>query len=1197
MRPLRLAALFLFLPALARAQEADLRTVAEKTDFTATSTSEEVRDLASRIDRASEFASMAELGRSTEGKSLPILILSDPPVADAAAARKSGKPVVLLFANIHAGEVDAKEAVLMLARELTQPKPDPLLKELVVAIVPNYNPDGNDKMATTNRPGQVGPEKGMGRRENGQGLDLNRDFVKLEAPETRALVAWIREWNPSIVVDGHTTNGSHHRYTITHAGPKSPAGDRRLINYVDDRLLHDVGVSMEKENGWKSFAYGNFNRDHDRWFTFAPEPRYSTNYFGLIGKIGILSESYSYASYKDRILATRDFCRQILKFAASHKDEIAKLLADASSTGQVGEPVAIRSEAKARSKPALALGYVEAESNGRRVATSETRDYEVALWDDFGAKETVPRPAFYLVPGRFSKAIETLKLHGLDVGTLREEVEGNVAVDRVDDLRRSQNPYQGKSADLTTTRREESRKIPAGTAVVPATGPLGSLAVMLLEPRSEDSLTTWGFFDEGLEAGRDFPVVRLMKASASPLPLQPSKAPTETAGPSALQRPGVQRGGSGFLRWLDNTHYAQTKEGKAYKVDALTGEAEPIEGEAPAPAPGVLAVPRRPAGAPAPDGGELAEASPDGKRLAFIKQNDLYVQDAATKEVKALTKGGSDRVRHGKADWVYFEEIFNRNWKAYWWSPDSKHIAFLDIDDRNIPTHHVLIDTNEPRKVEETAYPRSGEPNPRVRFGIVAVETGKVAYADLSAYNPDDFLISDVAWWPDSSVAYFYGQNRTQTWLDFLTMAPDGATKKLFRETTGAWVESLGAIKVLKDGTFLVKSERDGYKHFYRYNPDGTLKNRVTSGNWELRGGRGGSEVVRLDEEGGWIYVTGMKETGLGTALYRAKLDGSATELITKGPGSHSDTFSPDGSLIFDEASGREVAPNAQVLKADGSVVRKVETGPEPAAADPKAPKREIVTIPTRDGFPLEAEVILPPNLDESGKTLYPVWLMTYGGPHTPTLNDAWRGNAAPAGLEGDLLKEGFIVFKVDPRSASGKGAKSAWAAFRKLGVQENEDIKDAVGWLKKRPYVDGSRVGMSGHSYGGYLTAYCLTHSDVFAAGIAGAPVTDWRDYDSIYTERFMGTPQDNPDGYKASSVVEAARDLHGKLLILHGAIDDNVSMRNTMRLVHALQQADKDFELMIYPSARHGIGGAHYQRIQRDFIKRTLGGPKSRD
>jgi dipeptidyl aminopeptidase/acylaminoacyl peptidase len=242
------------------------------------------------------------------------------------------------------------------------------------------------------------------------------------------------------------------------------------------------------------------------------------------------------------------------------------------------------------------------------------------------------------------------------------------------------------------------------------------------------------------------------------------------------------------------------------------------------------------------------------------------------------------------------------------------------------------------------------------------------------------------------------------------------------------------------------------------------------------------------------------------------------------------------------------------------------------------------------DGFVLEGQLITPPDLDPARS--YPVWVRTYGGPHAPTVADAWSAHV----WEQALAQEGYLVFRIDPRTASGKGAVSAWAAYKQLGVQELRDLGEALAWLKARPYVDASRIGISGHSYGGFLTAFALCHSTLFAAGIAGAPVTDWREYDSFYTERYMGTPQDNPAGYKASSVITAAKDLHGRLLIVHGGMDDNVSPRNTYRLVQTLQQANKDFELMLYPSSRHGVGGAHFDRLQIDFIRRTLGGPRDR-
>ncbi len=1209
-------------------QAPELQTVAERSGYKATATSAQVAELAKAIDGRSDAVSLGSLGTSHEGKALPLLLLSDPPIADAAAAKKSGKLVVLLFGNIHAGEVDAKEALLILARELSQPAPHPLLKDLIVAIVPNFNPDGNDKMAKTNRPGQVGPEDGMGRRENGQGLDLNRDFIKLDAPETRALVAWINEWDPHVVVDGHTTNGSHHRFTITHAGPKAPAGDRRVIDYANDRLLKEVGEVLQRDSGWKSFPYGNFNREHDRWSTFAPEPRYSTNYVGLRNRIGILSESYSYATYRDRVLATRDFCKAILTFAAAQKDEIKRLLNETAQGGAVGQDVAVRSEPRARSQPAVALGFVEKEEDGRRVATAETKDYTVQLWDDFVAKETVKRPEAYLVPSAFSSAIATLKRHGLPVTTLREDITLDVEAYRVDAIKRAERPYQGHTAvDLSVTARPESRMVAAGTVIVPATGPLGPLAVMLLEPRSEDGLATWNAFDEGLAVGADFPVLRLPKRPSCPLLTNARTTQTTRAG-----APTPMRGGGGAYRWLDTEHFAQVKEGQSFRVHAATGRAEPMASEtrdklfdsfatiAAIGRPLAQAVSTRASFDQArvgavvehegdlyygkvdgtggkrltstPSREELPEFSPDGKFVAFIRDHDLYVVDVNTGQERALTTGGNDRQRHGQADWVYFEEIFNRRWKAYWWSPDSQHIAFLDIDDRQVPMHHVLIDTGEKRIVEQTAYPRSGDPNPIVKFAIVDVAGGPPRYTDLPEYKADDFLISEVGWWPDSSSAYFYGQDRIQSWLDVVLVPAQGTTpKRLFRETTKAWVESFAPPRVLKDGTFLVNSERDGWKHVYHYNADGSVRRRLTSGSWDVR------SIDRVDEEGRWVYFSGTKDDPIAANFYRAKLDGDDIQRLSNGPGSHNVALSPDGGLFIDQFSSRVDPPKAMLRKADGTLVRTLDAGPgETPPSDPKGPRREIARIPTRDGFTLEAEVVLPANLDESGKTLYPVWLMTYGGPHAPTIRESWSGDGVGFGLAQTLVNDGTIVFRVDPRSASGKGAVSTWTAYRKLGVQELEDIKDALAWLKARPYVDGSRIGMSGHSYGGYLTAFCLTHSDLFAAGIAGAPVTDWRDYDSIYTERYMSTPQDNPEGYQASSVVEAAKDLHGKLLVLHGAIDDNVSMRNTMRLVDALQKADKDFELMIYPGSRHGIGGAHYTRLQREFIKRTLGGPSPR-
>jgi dipeptidyl aminopeptidase/acylaminoacyl peptidase len=254
----------------------------------------------------------------------------------------------------------------------------------------------------------------------------------------------------------------------------------------------------------------------------------------------------------------------------------------------------------------------------------------------------------------------------------------------------------------------------------------------------------------------------------------------------------------------------------------------------------------------------------------------------------------------------------------------------------------------------------------------------------------------------------------------------------------------------------------------------------------------------------------------------------------------------------------------------------------------------EMVQIKTPDGFTLEGSLLKPPNFDPQRR--YPVWFMTYGGPHAPTIHDNWNPGRS---RDEALAQMGFIVFRCDPRSASGKGAISTWTAYKKLGIPELADIETAIRWLSGHPYVDAARIGMTGHSYGGFMTSFALTHSKLFAAGIAGAPVTDWRNYDSIYTERYMKTPQENPDGYNATSVVKAAKNVHGKLLILHGMMDDNVHLQNTAQLIDALQEANKDFEVMFYPRARHGIFGSHYQRLTVEFMKRMLqpSDPKSHE
>jgi dipeptidyl aminopeptidase/acylaminoacyl peptidase len=528
---------------------------------------------------------------------------------------------------------------------------------------------------------------------------------------------------------------------------------------------------------------------------------------------------------------------------------------------------------------------------------------------------------------------------------------------------------------------------------------------------------------------------------------------------------------------------------------------------------------------------------------------------------------------------VYFEEVYNRNPHAYWWSPDSARMAFLRFDDKPVPKFTLIDPLARQQKPEVTAYPRPGENNPVVKLGLVPVTGGEPVWADMSEYPEPARLVVRTDWLPDGQTVYCYVQDRAQTWLDFCSVGANGKLKVLFRETTKAWVDDPGPPTFLKDGSFLLASERTGWRHLYHYGADGKLKNAVTSGDWEVR------KLHLADEEGGWVYFSGMRDNSLGANLYRVHLDGTGLERLTRGAGDHHVNLSPRGNLFLDTWSDPQTPVQVRLFRMNPALARTVDTNPVYVLEEYQRGTYERVSIKTADGFELEGSLLKPPTFDPKKK--YPVWFMTYGGPHDPTIHDNWgRGR-----LHDEMLAQmGFLVFRCDPRSASGKGACSTWTAYRKLGVQELKDIEEAITWLAKFPFVDASRIGMSGHSYGGFMTAYALTHSKLFAAGIAGSPVTDWHNYDSIYTERYMNTPKENPEGYKATSVVRAADNLSGKLLLIHGLMDDNVHAQNSLELLSALQKANKEVEVMFYPQDRHGVGNRHSDRLMVEFMKRHL-------
>jgi dipeptidyl-peptidase-4 len=579
--------------------------------------------------------------------------------------------------------------------------------------------------------------------------------------------------------------------------------------------------------------------------------------------------------------------------------------------------------------------------------------------------------------------------------------------------------------------------------------------------------------------------------------------------------------------------------------------------------------------------------SPDGRMVSFVRNNNLYVEDIATLREHALTRDGNPKVLNGRLDWVYQEELYGRgDFGAYWWSPDSTRIAFLRLDEHPVPEFPIVDHIPLEQNLEMTVYPKAGDPNPTVKLGVVDAAGGDVQWVDTYKYPAEDLLIVRVGWFPDGKKVWYQAQNREQTFLDLNSANPDdGKSATLFRETTKAWIGiNDDGLRWLKDGSFLWLSDRNGWTHLYHYAADGKLIKQVTSGDWDVR------SFDQVDEGKGTIYFSGAEHSPIANHEYSIKLDGSGLTRITMAEGNHRPAFNANASHFIDSWNDVNTPTQVRLYDSTGKLVRVIDENKVDALKQYKLGKVEFLNVKTRDGFTMEAMMIKPPDFDPAKQ--YPVWSYTYSGPQAQSVRNAWGSTRYM--WHQMLAQKGYIIWICDNRTASNKGVQAAWPLYKNFGELELRDLEDGFAWLKSQPYVDGSRIGLWGWSYGGYMTSYAMTHSKTFKIGIAGGTVSDWRDYDTIYTERYMQTPQNNPEGYKKSAPLHAAKDLHGKLLLIHGAIDDNVHMSNTLQFLYELQKAGKQVQLMVYPKSRHGLTDPvlikHWYQMMTDFVVANL-------
>jgi dipeptidyl-peptidase-4 len=578
--------------------------------------------------------------------------------------------------------------------------------------------------------------------------------------------------------------------------------------------------------------------------------------------------------------------------------------------------------------------------------------------------------------------------------------------------------------------------------------------------------------------------------------------------------------------------------------------------------------------------------SPDGKQVAFVKENNLFIKDLVSEKETQITKDGlQNSIINGASDWVYEEEFALK--EAFFWSPDNSKIAFLRFDESKVQEFSMSTYGELYPRVYKFKYPKAGEDNSSVSLKVYDLQAGKTTTMEVG--NDMNQYLPRVKWNFNGSQLSVVRLNRHQNHLELLLCNPsNGEVKTLLEEKSETYIDINDNLTFLKDGKrFIWSSELGGFNHLYLYGMDGKKINAISSGNMDL------TEFYGLDEKKGLVYFQSAAPTPMDRSIYVSNLNGKGQKVLVSGTGHQTPEFSKTFDFFVLTKSTANTPVSFEMYNGNGKLLRVLEANDKlkSTLGNYKTSTKEFFTFNTSTQNSLNGWMIKPPDFDARKK--YPVFMTVYGGPGHNTVENQWEG--ANYLWYQMLAQKGYIVVSVDNRGTQFRGEAFKKSTYKQLGKLETEDQMEAAKYLAGLPFVEGSRIGIQGWSYGGYMSSLCITKgADLFKMAIAVAPVTNWRYYDSIYTERFMQTPKENASGYDDNSPINHVARLKGKYLLIHGTADDNVHFQNSAEMVTALVKANKQFDVFYYPDKNHGIYGGntrlHLYTMMTDYILKNL-------